>query len=483
MRKAGVLLAVSGLPSNHGIGDFGNNAYRFIDDLNKSDFKIWQILPLNPLGYGNSPYQPYSSKAMDELYISLDQLKKDGLIKSELKNFNTKSNQVDYEAVRSFKLSYLEEAFSNFVQGSAYQAFKDEEWVYNFAVFMVLKKKNGNKQWNLWEKDDINWIVDKKIDLSHYEEEIEFEIFKQFILLEQWLKLKEYTNNLGIEIMGDIPFYVGLDSIDVYENRDAFLLDSQYFPTSVAGVPPDYFAEFGQRWGNPIYNWNYLKESDYQFWNDRIYYNSKLFDIVRIDHFRAFDTYWKIPATCPTAVEGSWEKAPGIDFFMQLTNKYPKIELVAEDLGDLSPGVPLLRDKFNFKGMKIMQFEIDPNEPSEMLSHPQNAICYLGTHDNSPIVGWYNLQSKKTQTYTDKLLRKPYYDYKPRYLRFLERALESNADYTIIAMQDLLGQGEKYRINVPGTIGYPNWAYKMVDFRKFETDLHIFKRLIKKYGR
>ena len=482
MRKTGLLLAVSSLPSKYGIGDFGHEAYRFLEDCNKSLIKIWQILPLNPLGYGYSPYQPYSSKAMDELYISLEILHKEGLIEKP-KKFNENSDRVDYEAVKNYKEKYLSEAFSNFKPDSYYEEFISQEWVYNYAVFICFKKENDLKQWNLWSKEQISWIKDHKLDLSKYQNEIEFEMFKQYILFKQWMKIKEFANSLDIQIMGDIPFYVGFDSLDVYSNTDKFLLDDQYNPEFIAGVPPDYFAKTGQRWGNPIYDWKELKKSNFDFWIDRISYNSQLFDIIRIDHFRAFDTYWKIPAECKTAIKGEWVKAPGFEFFDELFKKYPDINLVAEDLGDITDGVFELRDHYNFKGMKIIQFLFDPRETNNDGDTNKNSIIYTGTHDNSTIKGWFNTLNNKTRKEVLKSLRKRNYDYNNLVDMFIEYELESIADYAIIPMQDLLKLDDTARMNVPGSIGWPNWTWKMANFRLFESRLHFIKRLIKKYNR
>jgi 4-alpha-glucanotransferase len=482
MRDTGLLLAVSSLPSMHGIGDFGKQAFRFLDDCNDTGIKIWQILPLNPLGYGNSPYQPYSSKAMDELYISLDGLREQGLI-SKPKKFNENSEKVDYEAVRKFKNKYLSEAFENFEEDQEYLEFIKQEWLYNYAVFICFKNENNFKQWNLWSKEQISWIADHKLDLTKYESEIKFEMFKQFILFKQWMIIKKYANSLDIQIMGDIPFYVGFDSLDVYSNTDAFVLDDQYNPKFVAGVPPDYFAKTGQRWGNPIYDWEYLKKNNFDFWIDRISYNDQLFDIIRIDHFRAFDTYWKIDANCPTAIEGEWVKAPGYEFFDALFEKHPNIKLVAEDLGELTKGVSELRDHYNFKGMKIIQFIFDPRETNNDGDTSVNSIIYTGTHDNSTIKGWYNTLNNHTRKAVMKSLKKNNYDYDNLVDMFIEFELASVADCAILPMQDVLQLDDSARMNVPGTIGSPNWTWKMSNFRLFESRLHLIKRLIKKYNR
>ena len=304
-RQAGILMPVASLPSSYGVGDFGKEAYAFADHIRRMGFSVWQILPLNPLGYGNSPYQPYSSYAGDPIYISLEKLAEDGLLDEVPKEFNKDSDHIDYEAVRSYKDEYLRKAFKKFDPDESYKEFATQEWVYQYGVFYMLKWKNDRKCWLDWKEEDKLWMTNKSREFTaEEEEEILFQMFLQYTFYCQWMELKGYVNSLGIKVMGDVPFYVGIDSLDVWANSKCFLLDENFRPTYIAGVPPDYFSPTGQRWGNPIYDWEYLKETDYKFWMERIGYNQTLFDIVRIDHFRAFDTYWKIPASCPTAIEG-----------------------------------------------------------------------------------------------------------------------------------------------------------------------------------
>jgi len=388
MRDAGVLLPVSALPSRHGIGDFGKSSYEFVKKLKESGVKIWQILPLNPLGFGNSPYQPYSSYAGDELYISLELLKEEGLIR-EIKDFRKDETRIDYQAVRSFKEGYLREAFDAFRPTEDYDEFRRRDWVYKYAVFITLKKANNLRCWNEWPKEQREWIRDRKFNIEPYKNEIRYEIFLQYIFYKQWMALKKSANQAGIKIMGDIPIYVGIDSLDVWDNQECFLLDLECRPAFIAGVPPDYFSESGQRWGNPIYNWEFIKTRGFDLWVNRLSYAGELFDIVRIDHFRGFDTYWKIPASCPTAVEGEWVEAPGYELFEILSEKLPDVEIVAEDLGDLRPEVLKLRDHFGLKGMKVVQFTFDPNEKNNNFQDRENMIIYTGTHDNQTIRGWY----------------------------------------------------------------------------------------------
>ncbi len=478
-RKSGILLPVSSLPSNYGVGDFGKSSFEFIYLLKESGFTIWQILPLNPLGYGNSPYQPYSSKAMDDLYVSLDLLQEEGLI-NKVKPFNKNSDSVDFENVRIYKQKYLKEAFKKFVKDEGFYEFIKFDWVYNYAVFLTLKKKNNLDCWNTWENKQKNWAKDKKFNVEQYNEDIEFEMFIQYTLYKQWMSLKEYANNNGISIMGDMPIYVGIDSDDVWFNQKMFLLDKDGRPTFIAGVPPDYFSETGQRWGNPIYNWNAIEKDDFKFWIDRLKYNSKLFDTIRIDHFRAFDTYWKIPSSCPTAVEGKWIKAPGYEFFDKVFEKIEDIDIVVEDLGDLRKEVLTLRDHYNFKGMRILQFsfDIEKNENDK-----ENLIIYTGTHDNQTIKGWYNSLSKKEKSAAREYLDEHGYDYGSIGLDFVAMILDSYAEIAIAPIVDILNLDDDCRINTPGTVGNPNWQFKLKSFEKLRNLVPTLKEMNENYYR
>lgn len=475
MRKAGILLAVSSLPGRHGIGDFGKEAYQFVDMLEKSHVKIWQVLPLNPLGYGNSPYQPYSSNAMDELYISLDLLEEEGFIE-HVKDFHKNRVKVDYETVRKFKGELLRKAYSNFKPDTMYESFKDFSWVYPYAVFLTLKKHNGMRPWNEWNEEEKNWIYDQTLDLSEYEEDINYEIFVQYILYKQWHALKKYANSKGIALVGDSPIYVGIDSEDVYSHRENFLLDDDGRPEFIAGVPPDYFSETGQRWGNPIYDWEFMEKDHFSFWVDRLAYTSTLFDSTRIDHFRAFDTYWKIPASCPTAIEGEWVEAPGYALFDTLFEEIPELNLIAEDLGELREEVYTLRDHYHFKGMRIVQFTFDPYREEE--EDRENLIIYTGTHDNQTIRGWFNELEKDVQTTVRKRLKELGCNDRKIAHGFVKYTLASKAEYAILPMQDILNLDDSARMNEPGTIGSPNWEWKMNSFSAFEKELDKLKEMI-----
>ncbi len=483
MREAGVLMPVASLPSDYGVGDFGDYSYQFIDFLKESNAEIWQILPLNPLGYGESPYQPYSSFAGDELYIDLAGLYREGLLKELPPAFRKNSTRISYQEVRDYKEKYLKTAFSAYIPDEEYEEFVRQEWVYLYAVFLTLKKKNGLKCWNEWREEHKNWIRDRSFDETVYREDINYEMFVQYQFYRQWMALKDYANQLGIRIMGDVPFYVGIDSLDVWSDQEDFLLDEDGHPVFIAGVPPDYFCSTGQRWGNPIYNWQHMKQNGFSFWLDRFGYMARLFDIIRIDHFRAFDTYWKIPASCETAVEGEWVEAPGYELFDLLFKTFPGIRIVAEDLGDMREEVYELRDYYRLKGMKIIQFAFDPLEGNNNFTDRENMIVYTGTHDNETILGWFENQSGQVQEETDLELYSLGYETGSISRRFIRYALDNIADTAIIPVQDILELGNEGRLNTPGTLGSPNWEWKLASLDKLKACAGFFADAIAESGR
>ena len=470
MRSSGILLAVSSLPSAHGIGDFGPRAYEFIDYLVEAKMPIWQMLPLNPLGFGNSPYQPYSSKAIEPLYLSLEVFVQEGLLLGPIPSFQEKVTRVDYDAVRAFKEPYLREAFSKFVVTEAYVRFINQNsWVYDFAVFMTFKREHNLQMWTQWDKDFKKWIHSRSLDLSPYERSIQYECFLQYMAYKQFQALRQYAKSKGVKFVGDIPIYVGIDSSDVWSQQNLFMLDEKGEPTFIAGVPPDYFAPTGQRWGNPLYRWDVLELTGFHFWIDRLAYNATLFDIIRIDHFRAFDTYWKIPVSCPTAVDGVWIEAPGYALFEKIKASLPHVEIIAEDLGDLRPQVLELRDHFHLPGMKIIQFELPiypPFEPStKQDAYPTQFVAYTGTHDNQTTLGWFESLTKPSQEALHEILN-PFHGSIAD--QMIQQTLAHSADLAIIPMQDILNLDDSARMNTPGTIGSPNWEWKMNDFSSFK---------------
>ena len=480
-RSAGILMPVASLPARHGIGDFGAKSYEFVDMLAEIGIRIWQILPLGPLGYGNSPYQPYSSYAGDEIYISLELLQQDGLL-GKISSYEKFSDSIDYQGVRAFKNEWLHKAFHKFQGGEEYEKFIAQPWVRPYAIYLSFKKRNEMRSWLDWPAKLKNYW-DAPFDLSDMEEEIRYEMFVQYEFFHQWMSLKAYANAKNIQIMGDIPFYVGIDSLDVWSNRNCFLLYRDGRPRWIAGVPPDYFSATGQRWGNPIYDWKYLKETGYQFWIDRLSNTAKMYDIIRIDHFRAFDTYWKIPASCPTAIEGKWMIAPGYELFDCLFEKYPDINIIVEDLGDLRPQVHELRDHYGFMGMKVLQFTFEPLETNNNFPDRENMILYTGTHDNQTIVGWYRSQQERFRRATLHELREAGCTEGRINERFIKNALESVACLTVIPMWDFLGLDDSARVNVPGTLGSPNWEWRLPSFTGFRKKMPWIRELIEHTNR
>lgn len=483
MKKAGILLPLQSLNGENGIGDFGKAAFDFIDIIKKSGFDMWQILPLNPLGYGNSPYQPYSSFAGDEIYISLDLLYEDGLLEKKAEKIEQKE-RIDYNFVRKFKEKYLKIAYENFKktkenQTKAYEDFLKFDFVYNYGVFITLKKENNLRSWNEWPDEMKNWIVDKKFDLTPYEDKINYEIFVQYIFYKQWMKLKAYANENNIKIVGDIPFYVGLDSLDVWENQKYFEITKDGNPKLIAGVPPDNFSATGQRWGNPIYNWEKIKEDDFSFWINRLAYNGKLYDIVRLDHFRAFDTYWVIDSKNETAIEGEWLFAPGYELFEKIKKDLKDVEFIAEDLGEIRPEVFELRDYFNLKGMVIIQTDIRATEKNYIYA-PENSICYTGTHDNKTIMDWFEDLSEEEKENINKLFQKIGIRNENIYDNFFEFAIRCDSEYVIIPLQDILGLGKEARINTPATLDEKNWSYKFKSMEKLKEKEEFLKEIIEK---
>jgi len=482
-RRAGVLMPVSALPSGEGVGTFGKEAYHFVDILAEMGMSIWQILPLNPLGYGNSPYQPFSSFAGDELYVDLELLEEKGYLVRKRKPYVSKvENKVDYDRARKYKEPYLRAAFRSFKKISAdkeeFETFRSMDWVRPYAVFISLKKANDMRCWNEWPKEQQDWILNQKYDLSDLEDEIEYQIFLQYMFYVQWNNLKKYANEKGILIMGDIPFYVGIDSLDVWKARKDFLLDKDGRPRFIAGVPPDYFSATGQRWGNPIYNWKHIEQNGFQFWIDRLSYSSKLYDIIRIDHFRAFDTYWKIPSSCETAVKGRWVEAPGYAVFDTVFEKFPDLWIVAEDLGDLRPQVLTLRDHFDLMGMYIAEFSVLSD-----VKAVKNQLIYTGTHDNQTVKGWYVDLDNATRAKVDAAL-KPYGELGESVgSKMLQFMLDSEANMAVIPTADIMELDDAARLNSPGTVGSPNWEWRLDDYTELEERTAWMKEKIRKSGR
>ncbi|MCD8204421.1 MAG: 4-alpha-glucanotransferase [Coprobacillus sp.] len=451
----GVLLPIASLPSKYGIGEFGEESFRFIDWLKGERYKYWQILPLNPLGPGDSPYMSTCSNAIDGRYISLDDLKKEGYITSDIPYFDADVSYIRYQDVKEFKDKYLYEAYTNYIVMHPYSLnyFKKENpWVKYYATYQYLKRRNGDKCWAEWKNEDKNYF-------NHHtnppkNKEIDFYVFVQLIALRQWKKILSYAKSKEIKIISDVPFYCGYDSVEVWLHQDQFMLDARGGQVEVAGVPPDAFTDVGQLWGNPIYNFEVMKKDNYSLLVDRIGYLASMCDYLRLDHFRAFDTYYVIPAGMKDAKIGEWRIGPRDEFFKLLYKKYPRTHLIAEDLGDLLPSVLELRDRLKLNGMFIMEFTIfDTNAKSN-----NNLIVYPGTHDNETLYGWFLNLSEEQKKF---LMKRLHSDRKHLYNNIFKYIYRVPSFMTIFQLQDFLKLDNKARTNCPGTVGWPNWCWKL----------------------
>ena len=459
-KKLGILLSVSSLPGNHGIGDFGDSCYKFIDWLKKNQYTYWQVLPLNPLGPGYSPYMSTCSNALEYRYISLDYLVKEGYLKSAPK-FQKDSEAVNFFEVGEYKKVLLWKAFKKFYKKhpETLHKFKFRQpWVSSYATFEVFKWHNDNKQWNEWDPWYRDYYFTHSNPPKHLMEEINFVIYLQYVALKQWKKVLRYAKKKGISLICDMPFYVGFDGVECWLHRDQFSIGPDNKLFEVGGVGPDAFSDVGQLWGTPIYNFAKMKEDNYKLLTDRIGYLMNLCDYLRIDHFRAFDTYYVIPVDKDDARIGEWKLGPGADFFNELYKKYPKINLIAEDLGDLRPEVLKLRDQFNLPGMFISEFTI-----FDLKNESTNRqLVYPGTHDNETLYGWYlNLKEDQLQFIENRLNhheRSTLYDAIVKYIYTIPSLM------TIFQLQDILKLDNKARMNYPGTVGSPNWMWKVKDF-------------------
>jgi 4-alpha-glucanotransferase len=489
-RSSGILLHISSLPGEGGIGSLGKDAFQFVDFLAQAKQKIWQILPLGPVGYGNSPYQCYSAFAGNPMFIDIHQLVSDRLIsKRSITDQNFKIKVVEFERVGEWKTVLFREAFASFQKN--FDRYKDEYytfmshnswWLDDYALFRSLKTKYGETVWNTWAKELV--IRDKQVLHEAFKElhaEIDFHRFLQFIFFRQWFKLKSYANSKGIRIIGDIPLYVSLDSADVWANQDIFLLDGDSQPTQVGGVPPDYFSETGQLWGNPVFDWERVAERDFDWWLARIHFNLRMFDQVRVDHFRGLESFWSISAEEETAVIGEWLPAKGHELFRKLKEQLGTLNIIAEDLGLITPEVEKLRDDFGLPGMKILQFAFGSNVSNMNLPHnfTANFLVYTGTHDNDTSLGWFNSVDKKER----KFLHKYIPGTGKQFVRnFLEQAWASAARTAIAPMQDVLGLDTDARMNTPG-IATGNWNWRF-SWSQIRSNHKLFlKQITEKYNR
>ena len=467
MRTCGILMPIFSLPSKYGIGTLGKEAKRFVDFLKKAGQSHWQILPLNPTNYGDSPYQSFSSFAGNPYFIDIEQLTHEKLLtesEADSFDFGDDPESVDYGKLYENRLNLLRLAFEKFVPSKDYERFCEENtyWLQDYALFMALKNANGDIPWYEWDKHlktrETNSINKAKTD---YQKDILFYKFVQFKFYEQWNELKEYANDNGISIIGDIPIYVAYDSCDVWTNPQQFLLDEDLTPTVVAGCPPDAFSEDGQLWGNPIYNWKLMKQDGYSWWKKYIGSALKKYDTVRIDHFRGFESYYAIPYGDENAKNGKWQKGPDIALFDALKEEFGEnLPIIAEDLGYLTPAVLKMLEATGFPGMKVLQFAFDPSLESNYLPHKfdRNCVVYTGTHDNDTILGW-TTSASKPEVETAKFYLNCQNDYNLNWA-MIKVALMSVADTCILTIGDIIGLDSVGRINTPSTLG-DNWKWRI----------------------
>ncbi len=494
-RSCGVLLHPTSLPSRFGIGDLGEAAYRFVDFLAETGQQLWQVLPLGPTGYGNSPYLSYSSMAGNPVLISPDVLIGHGLLNHEdlthVPDFP--SDRVDYDKAIHYKMDLLAKAAERFKHQAtsedqqAFAQFCDNHnfWLDEYAFYMALKQAHNGSSWYEWEdglaRRDPDIMQQWQTKLS---EEIFYHQFLQFEFFRQWINLKHYANERGIYIIGDMPFYVAHDSVDVWAFPHNFLLDPETLqPSKVAGVPPDYFSETGQLWGNPVYDWDALRERDFRWWLQRLHTLLEYVDLLRIDHFRGFEAFWAVPGGEETAINGEWVKSPGKEFFKAVRDELHSLPILAEDLGLITPEVEELRDTFDFPGMKILHFAFGsggPGNPYLPFNYVRNCLVYTGTHDNDTTLGWWEKiadhEREGALAYLGEVSSEGiHWD-------LMRLAFSSIADYAIVPLQDLLGLGSEGRMNTPG-VAEGNWAWRYQSHDLSRELRDRLRKLTMTYGR
>lgn len=466
MRTCGILLHITSLPNKYGIGTMGKCAYDFVDFLKASKQSAWQVLPIGPTSYGDSPYQTFSAFAGNPYFIDFDLLKEEGLLKEEDYSFMETSNEttVDYAYQYNNRFNVLRIAYNNFdKETKEFKKFKKEnkDWLEDYAMFMTIKYLNNGASWWTWDK---SLKLHKKTALNKIKQDnkddIEFWSFLQFKFFEQWTALKKYANENGVKIIGDIPIYVAHDSSDVWAKPINWQMDENGEPINVAGCPPDAFATKGQLWGNPIYNYDLMEQDGFSWWIKRVEKSLELYDTIRIDHFRGFESYYSIKYGSEDAINGEWVKGPGYKLFEAIKAKLGDVSIIAEDLGFITEDVYELLRKTQFPGMKIIQFGFDSKSDSEYLPHnyPKNCVVYPGTHDNMTILSWF-----KSLSDDDKWFVRNYLDMRDDYFicdKVIRACLQSTADTAIIQMQDYIGLADEGRMNTPSTLGN-NWVWRL----------------------
>ena len=489
MRESGILMHITSLPGPYGVGTMGKSAYRFVDFLKKSGQSLWQILPLTPTGYGDSPYQSCSTYAGNHYLIDLDLLIGEGLLeKEDIADINWGENEkrVDFGLLYNNRLNVLRKAYSRFETNEEFEQFCRENgsWLSDFALFMALKDANGGKPWYQWEKGlktrepDAIW----KARQEHYEQ-VRFYRFVQFLFDKQWNALKTYAHENGVKIIGDVPIYVPLDSADVWSNPELFQLDEKLDPVAVAGCPPDAFSDDGQLWGNPLYRWDVHENDGFSWWIRRMAAAGTRYDIVRIDHFRGFESYWSVPYGDTTARNGKWVKGPDMAFINAISKALPEVAMIAEDLGFITDEVQALRDGSGYPGMKVLGFAFDSREPSDYLpyTYSANSVCYTGTHDNMTTRQWFETADADAVAYAAEymcLSKEEGYVW-----GMIRTALSSVSNMCVVPMQDYLDLGGEARMNFPGTQTGDNWTWRATSEQLSPELARKLRKLTELYGR
>ncbi len=488
MRASGILMHITSLPGPYGIGTMGRESYKFIDFLQRAGQKYWQILPLTPTGYGDSPYQSCSTYAGNHYLIDLDLLMEEGLLLPEeiaAYHWGDREDSVDFGALYAGRLAVLRKAFNRFRDTEeAFARFRarNDRWLPSFAHFMALKAQFDGKPWYQWP-DAIKYRQKEALNQSFCQlaEEIQFYCFVQYLFHRQWEALRDYARKAGISIIGDVPIYVPYDSADVWSEPEWFQLDETLTPGAVAGCPPDYFNEDGQLWGNPLYRWDLHKKDGYGWWLRRLRAAASRYDVLRIDHFRAFAGYYAVPFGDKTARNGKWLPGPGLDFLQAVKAALPETPMIAEDLGFLTPDVHRLRDDSGFPGMKVLEFAFDSDSSNDYLPHnyPANTVCYTGTHDNMPLKQWFAQVEEKTAANALEYIgpcENPVWG-------MIRLCMASVADLAVIQMQDYLELDGRSRMNFPGTCDGSNWVWRARDGFADDTLAEKIKGLTRIYGR
>lgn len=488
MRGSGILMHITSLPGPYGVGSMGAQARGFVDFLHKAGQSYWQILPLTPTGFGDSPYQSSSAFAGNPYLIDLESLVEEGLLHGEelaAIPWNTREDRVDFGAQYENRFKVLRMAYERFSGDQELDAFcrENSSWLPDFALFMALKDEHGGRPWFSWEKElkcrEPNAIWNAR---QTHKENIRFYCFVQYLFYKQWSALRNYAHEKGVSVIGDVPIYVPMDCADVWSDPELFQLDEALLPTAVAGCPPDAFSEDGQLWGNPLYRWEDLKKDGYRWWINRLRAAGRLYDVVRLDHFRGFEAYWSVPYGETTARNGRWVKGPGMDFIRTVREQLPQIRLIAEDLGFLTPEVLKLRDDAGLPGMKVLEFAFDSREPSDYLPHTyhKNTVCYIGTHDNMTARQWLETAEDGVREYAAAymgLTEKEGYVW-----GVIRTALSSVSDLCVIQIQDCLNLGGDARMNCPGT-SRDNWAWRMLPASYDDALAQKLRELTQLYGR